>query len=90
MNIYVSNLAFAVQSSALQEMFAPYGAVSSVNIIMDKLTNRSRGFGFVEMPDNTAAAKAMQELEGSMLEGRPLKLQEAREREQPSSKKQTW
>ena len=90
MNIYVSNLGFGVQSEDLKKLFIPYGTVSSVNIIMDKATSRSRGFGFVDMPDKNAAEKAMTELEGSMLDGRPVKLKEAREREQPSARKETW
>ena len=90
MNIYVSNLGFGVQSEDLKKLFIPYGTVSSVNIIMDKATSRSRGFGFVDMPDKNAAEKAMAELEGSMLDGRPVKLKEAREREQPSARKETW
>ncbi len=90
MNIYVSNLGFGVQTEDLKKIFLPYGSVSAVNIIMDKATGRSRGFGFVEMPDKVAAEKAMLELEGSMLDGRPVKLKEAREREQYSAKKETW
>ena len=59
MNIYVSNLSFNVQDEDLREFFAEYGEVSSAKVIMDKFTNRSRGFGFVEMPDNVAAQKAV-------------------------------
>jgi RNA recognition motif-containing protein len=59
MNIYVSNLSFAVQDEDLREFFAEYGEVSSAKVIKDKYTNRSKGFGFVEMPDDTAAQKAI-------------------------------
>ena len=90
MNIYVSNLGFSVQTEALKNIFLAYGAVSSVSIIMDKATSRSRGFGFVEMPDKAAAEKAMVELEGSLLEGRPVKLKEARPRENQTTKGSTW
>jgi RNA recognition motif-containing protein len=55
MNIYVSNLSFAVQDEDLREFFAEYGEVSSAKVIMDKYTNRSKGFGLVEMPDDAAA-----------------------------------
>jgi RNA recognition motif-containing protein len=61
MNIYVSNLSFNVQDEDLKEFFAEYGEVSSAKIIMDKFTNKSRGFGFVEMPDDEAGQKAIKE-----------------------------
>jgi hypothetical protein len=57
MNIYVSNLSFNIQDDDLKGFFTPYGEVSSAKVIMDKFTNQSRGFGFVEMSDNEAAAK---------------------------------
>ena len=81
MNIYVSNLGFNVEREELTKIFSPYGIVASVNIILDKLTNRSRGFAFVQMPSNDAAEKAMRELNGAMLDGRPIKLSEARRNE---------
>ena len=59
MNIYVSNLSFAVQDEDLRGFFAEYGEVTSAKVIMDKFTNRSRGFGFVEMADKTAAQKLL-------------------------------
>ena len=58
MNIYVSNLSFAVQDEDLMSYFAEYGEVSSAKVIMDKFTNRSKGFGFVEMSDDEAAKKS--------------------------------
>jgi RNA recognition motif-containing protein len=85
MNIYVSNLSFNVQDEDLREFFAEYGEVSSAKVIMDKFTNRSRGFGFVEMPDNAAAQKAIQELDGATVEGRAIKVSEAKPREERSS-----
>jgi RNA recognition motif-containing protein len=78
MNIYVSNLSFNVQDEDLREFFTSYGEVSSAKVIMDKMTNRSRGFGFVEMSDNEAAAKAIAELDGATVEGRNIKVMEAR------------
>lgn len=65
MNIYVSNLGFNVQDAELKQLFNAYGEVSSAKVIMDKFTNQSRGFGFVEMPDDAAAQKAITELNGS-------------------------
>lgn len=84
MNIYVSNLSFNVQDEDLREFFAEYGEVSSAKVIMDKFTNRSRGFGFVEMSDNAAAQKAIQELDGATVEGRAIKVSEAKPREERS------
>ena len=85
MNIFVSNLGFNVQDEDLREFFKPYGEVSSAKIIMDRETNRSRGFGFVEMSDDTAARKAIAELDQSTVEGRTLKVMEAKPKESRSS-----
>lgn len=82
MNIYVSNLGFSVQDADLKQLFAQYGEVSSSKVIMDKLTNQSRGFGFVEMPDDAAAQTAINELNGSSVDGRSIKVTEARPREE--------
>jgi RNA recognition motif-containing protein len=82
MNIYVSNLSFNVQDEDLKSYFADYGEVSSARIIMDKFTNRSKGFGFVEMPDDAAAQKAIAELDGAMVDGRSMKVTVARPREE--------
>jgi RNA recognition motif-containing protein len=81
MNIYVSNLSFAVQDEDLRGFFAEYGEVSSAKVIMDKFTNRSRGFGFVEMPDGAAAQKAIKELDGATVDGRAIRVNEARPKE---------
>jgi RNA recognition motif-containing protein len=86
MNIYVSNLSFNVQDGDLREFFAAYGEVSSAKVIMDKMTSQSRGFGFVEMPDDAAAKKAIAELDGSTVEGRTIKVNEARPKEGGSSR----
>jgi RNA recognition motif-containing protein len=90
MNIYVSNLSFAVQDEDLRGFFAEYGEVSSAKVIMDKFTNRSRGFGFVEMPDKTAAQKAIKELDGATVDGRAIKVNEARPREERSNKRSSY
>ena len=81
MNIYVSNLSFNVQDEDLREFFAPYGEVTSAKVIMDKMTNQSRGFGFVEMSDESASKKAIAELDGATVENRTIKVNEARPRE---------
>jgi len=85
MNIYVSNLGFNVQDEDLREYFEEYGEVSSAKVIMDKFTNRSRGFGFVEMSDNNAAEKAIKELNGAVVEGRSISVTVARPREEKSN-----
>ena len=81
MNIYVSNLSFAVQDDDLRGYFAEYGEVTSAKVIMDKYTNRSKGFGFVEMSDATAAKKAIAELDNGTVDGRNIKVMEARPKE---------
>ena len=81
MNIYVSNLSFNVQDEDLRDFFKDYGEVSSAKVIMDKMTNQSRGFGFVEMSDDAAAKKAITELDGATVEGRTIKVMEAKPKE---------
>ncbi|MGN6164256.1 MAG: RNA recognition motif domain-containing protein [Flavisolibacter sp.] len=81
MNIYVSNLGFNIQEEDLKGFFTTYGEVSSAKVIMDKMTNQSRGFGFVEMPDDAAAKKAIAELDNAAVEGRNIKVMEARPKE---------
>jgi len=86
MNIYVSNLSFAVQDEDLREFFTEYGEVSSAKVIKDKFTNRSKGFGFVEMPDDAAAQKAIAELDGGIVEGRAIKVMVAKPREEKGNR----
>ena len=81
MNIYVSNIAFNATTDDLRQLFESYGTVDKVNIITDRDTGQSRGFGFVEMPDSTAAKAAMQGLNGKELDGRALTVNEAKPRE---------
>jgi RNA recognition motif-containing protein len=80
-NIYVGNLAWECTSDELREMFAPFGQVSSAQIIIDRDTNRSRGFGFVEMANDEEASRAISELNGQMYKGRALTVNEAKPRE---------
>lgn len=81
MNIYVGNLSFKASEADLKALFEKFGQVDSAKIIMDKMTGRSRGFGFVEMPDNTQGQAAITELDGKDQDGRPLKVNEARPQE---------
>lgn len=72
MNIFVGSLPFKMEEADLRESFEAYGAVDSVKIITDKLTGRSKGFGFVEMPDDEDAQKAIDELNGANVQGRTI------------------
>lgn len=81
MNIYVSNLSFNIQDEDLRGFFTPYGEVSSAKIVTDKFTGKSRGFGFVEMSDDDAAKKAIAELDNGTVDGRNIKVMEARPKE---------
>ena len=82
MNIYVSNLSFNVQDEDLKEFFTEYGEVTSAKVITDKFTGKSRGFGFVEMSDDAAAQKAIAELDGGTVDGRNIKVMEAKPKEE--------
>jgi RNA recognition motif-containing protein len=90
MNIYVSNLSFAVVDEDLRSYFAEYGEVTSAKVIMDKYTNRSKGFGFVEMPDDAAAEKAIAELNGATVDGRSIKVNVARPKEERPARKPSY
>ena len=81
MNIFVGNLAFATTEQDLRQLFEPYGTVDTIRIMTDRDTGRSRGFGFVEMPDRHAAQDAIASLHGTSLAGRTLTVNEARPRE---------
>lgn len=79
--LYVGNLAFSVDSSGLEQMFAPYGNVESASIVTDRDSGRSRGFGFVEMSNSDEAQAAIEALNGSQQGGRALTVNEAKPRE---------
>lgn len=87
MNIYVGQLPYSVTEGELREMFLQYGEVSSLNLIMDKYSGQSKGFGFVEMPNNSEADQAIKGLNKSMLKGREIKVNQAEERR---NKKKTF
>ncbi|RJQ13491.1 RNA-binding protein [Candidatus Parcubacteria bacterium] len=76
--LYVGGLSYDTNESTLKEMFAEAGAIESVTIIMDKMTGRSKGFGFVEMPSDEEAAKAIEMFNGKELDGRKITVNEAR------------
>ena len=81
MNIYVRNLSYDMSEEALREAFAAYGDVSSAKILSDRETGRSRGFGFVEMPNQSEGEAAIAQLNGKEVGGRALRVNEARPRE---------
>lgn len=78
MNIYVGNLSWNLKDQDLTNLFTPYGEVASAKIVMDKFTQRSKGFGFVEMPNDDQAQAAIAELNGSEVDGRNLVVNESR------------
>lgn len=78
MNIYVGNLHYNVSDEDLKQVFEEYGEVTSVKIIMDRETGRSKGFGFIEMSDDAKAREAIEELNGAELMGRTMKVNESR------------
>ena len=81
MNIYVGNISYQASDDDLLEVFEAIGSVDSASIIFDRYSGRSKGFGFVEMPNDEEATRAIEELDGKELLGRPLKVNQARPRE---------
>ncbi len=86
MNIYVANIPWKASEDQLKELFAQYGEVTSAKIIMDKVTQRSRGFGFVEMGDDNSGRNAINELNGRDFLGKSLVVNEARPREERTAR----
>ncbi len=78
--LYVGNLPYNTSDEDLRDLFASYGEVTSSNIIIDRMTNRSKGFGFVEMSNDTDAQKAIDELNNTNFNGRNIRVNEALER----------
>ena len=88
MNIYVGNLPYSVTEASLKEQFTEFGEVAQVSIIMDRESGRSKGFGFVEMPNNNEAENAIKSLNGKEIQGRSITVNQAkprtdRDRERP-------
>jgi RNA recognition motif-containing protein len=90
MNIYISSLSFSITDEELKEIFSAYGEVTSAKVVIDKFTNRSKGFGFVEMSDDAAAEKAIQELNGSQVANRTINVSVARPKEERSDKRSSY
>jgi RNA recognition motif-containing protein len=89
MNIYVGNLPYGVNDDDLHQMFGEFGPVSSVNIIKDRDTGTSKGFGFVEMANSADGEQAIKDLHETALQGRNIKVNEARPRDD-SPKRKSW
>ena len=90
MNIYVGNLAYSVTQDDLRDAFAAYGEISSVNLITDKFTGDSKGFGFVEMPNNAEADAPIKALNETPLKGRNMKVNQAKPRGERPSRGPRW
>ncbi|GAB3011025.1 hypothetical protein GCM10027051_11490 [Niabella terrae] len=90
MNMYVSNLGVHASDDDLRELFRPFGQVSFAKVIMDRITGRSRGFGFVEMGSVSDATLAMETLDGKDVDGRRIAVAAAKEREDRSSSRRKW
>lgn len=86
MNIFVGNLNYAITEDDMREIFEEYGELSSVKLITDKFTGRSKGFGFVEMPDADEAKKAIEELNGAEVEGRTMVVNESIEKKRDNNR----
>jgi len=87
MNIYVGNLPYSLSEEDLKAAFSQFGEVSSASIIMDRMSGQSKGFGFVEMPDNSEADEAIKALNESALNGRNIKANQARPRGERSARR---
>jgi len=87
MNIYVGNLAYSVTEDDLKNAFQEFGEVSTANLITDKFSGQSKGFGFVEMPNNSEADAAIKALNETPLNGRNLKVNQAKPRSEHSSRR---
>ncbi len=87
MNIYVGNLPYDIGEDELRDVFSQFGEVSKVNIIMDKLSGQPKGFGFVEMPNDSEADEAIKALNDSALKGRNIKVNQAKPRRERSQRK---
>ncbi|MBN2051085.1 MAG: RNA-binding protein [Spirochaetales bacterium] len=78
--LYVGNISYSTTEDQLEDLFSQYGTVLNVNIVTDRYTNRSKGFGFVEMEDDDAAKAAISAINSTEIDGRELRVDEARER----------
>lgn len=87
MNIYIGNLSFSTSEESLKKLFDEFGNVETAKLIKDNFTGRSKGFGFVEMPDNSEADKAIKALNGKLIDGKNIKVNQADSGSKKKSKK---
>ncbi len=90
MNIYIGNLAYTVTEDDLRESFSEFGQVESASIINDKFSGRSKGFGFVDMPNDSEAREAIESLNDKDLNGRTIKVNEAKPREERPARRDRY
>lgn len=90
MNIYVGNVSYDLTEKELEELFAEFGSVSAARIITDRTTGRSKGFGFIEMDNKAEGEEAIKQLDGKEMNGRTLKVNEARPREERPRRRQQY
>jgi len=90
MNIYIGNLAYSVTEDDLRDAFSEYGQVESASIINDKFSGRSKGFGFVDMPNDSEAREAIESLNDKDLSGRTIKVNEAKPREERPARRDRY
>ena len=90
MNIYVGSLSYDVTEDEVRDVFSPYGEISSISIIKDKFSGKSKGFGFVEMPKQEEAEEAIKCLDESEMKGRNIKVNEARPREERPKRRERY
>ena len=90
MNIFCGSLPFSIEETELKEIFEEYGEVTSVKIISDKFSGRSKGFGFIEMPDEEQAKKAIEELNGAQIDGRSIVVNKAEERKEGGPRRSSF
>lgn len=90
MNIYIGNLAYSVTEDELRDAFSEYGQVDSASIINDKFSGRSKGFGFVDMPNDSEARNAIESLNEKELNGRTIKVNEAKPREERPARRDRY
>jgi RNA recognition motif-containing protein len=90
MNIYVGSLSYDVTEDEIRDVFSPYGEISSISIIKDKFSGKSKGFGFVEMPKQEEAEEAIKCLDESEMKGRNIKVNEAKPREERPKRRERY
>jgi RNA recognition motif-containing protein len=90
MNIYIGNLAYTVSEDDLRDAFNQFGQVDSASIINDKFSGRSKGFGFVEMPNDSEAREAIESMNDKDLNGRTIKVNEAKPREERPARRDSY